>query len=743
MTAGTDSILQRQSSKPLDPVATIVRHWFKIAVFGTALFIAILPVLLLLKSPYYAAMGKLRISPVVPALITRSDELSITGYYTSYVQTQVDKIKTPEIIEAAIEKLPPGMRRIHVPGDMPVTQAAEILKRKLIVMQVAGTHLISITLGGTKPDGLAEMVNAVMDAYMERLRDEEEGRDNRRVMYLQKDKDAREQEVAQLSELLKTLSIAANTSTFSEMHNVHDPALVQLQHAYVAAYERRVEKENTLKELRREVETLNQISLEPMVGEMVESNNALHQIDFFTYQMLQQLRSSIDGVSQANPDKKYIDARMKGMQDYLEKMREDIRLRSHAVIYGKRDVEQQQRIVRAETEFREAQEDEQEIIKERDRVQQLKVDTSQAILKGQETVALLEHLRAMLNRIDERINDLKLETMAPGRISLDSTARRPELPDSESSKKALLLALLLSFGAAAGVCIAFDIMDNRVRTRKDVAAAVGAPPSWPISNYLRHALPDIAFHRVARDDQNNTVAMAINSLAVHLNKERVDHGGKVVLFTGVDSQSGVTGIALNTAYALSLMCGKILIIDANQLHPQIAALTGIAAESDLQALLSGAAGIDDCIAAAGDRGFDILPLRTATKAAELAPMARAAFPGILQELRSRYNFVLIDAPPVLKHDLTEYLLVHADMAVLIIQGDRSPYGATHMAADIILKLQVPALAPVLNWGAPRQRSQGEIFIASLLNRVELELRQAPGRLAQLPKYIAKIRSRRS
>ena len=743
MTAAAEPAVHRQPSKPFDPVVTIVRHWFKIAVFGSALFVAILPVMLLMKSPYYTATGKLRISPVVPALITRSDELSITGYYTSYVQTQVDKIKTPEILEAAIDKMPPDMKRSHAPGNMPPAQAAEILKRKLIVVQVAGTHLISITLGGSKPAGLAEMVNAVMDAYMVRLREEEEGRDNRRLMYLQQDKDAREQEVARLSQLLQTLSQEADTSTFSEMHNVHNPALVQLQHAYVRAYEHRVEKETALKEMRTEVEMLKKISLDPMVAEMVESNDALNQIDFYTYQTLQQMRSSIDGVSKSNPDKKYIDARMSGMQDYLQKMRESIRVRSESVVYGKRDAEQQQRIIKAEAEFRQAQEEEEEIICERDRVQQLRAATSQAILKGQETEARLEHLSSMLNRIDERINDLKLETMAPGRISLDSAARKPELPDSEGSKKGLLLALLLSFGAVAGLCIGFDIMDNRVRTRKDAAAAVGAPPSWPVSDYLRHARPGVSFHHVTREDPRSTVAMALNSLAVHLDRERLDHGARVAVFTGVDSCSGVTGIALNTAYGLSLMCGKILVIDANQLHPQVAALTGIATGPDMQALLAGTACLDDCIVATGDRGYDILPLSRASEAAELGSMARAALPGILQELRSRYSFIVIDAPPVLRHDLTEYLLVHTDVAVLIIQGDRSRYGATHMAADIILKLQVPALAPVLNWGAPRLRSRAEQIMAEMLLRIERELKALPARLAQLPGYIKEIRSRRS
>jgi len=527
------------------------------------------------------------------------------------------------------------------------------------------------------------------------------------------------------------------------MHNVHDPALVQLQHAYVRAYAQRVEKENALKELRTEIENLKLISLEPMVGEMVESNDALNQIDQYTYQTLQQLRSSIDGISQGNPDKKYIDARMKGMQDYLEKMREDIRVRSRSVIYGKQDVEQQQRLVRAEAEFRQTQSEELEIIKERDRVQQLKAATSQAILTGQETVASMDHLRSMLNRIDERINDLKLETMAPGRISLESKARKPELPDSESSKKALLLALLLSFGLAAGACIGFDIMDSRIRTRKDVAAAVGAPPSWPVSDYLRCARPGTAFHRVTRDDPHSTVAMAINSLAVHLDKERRDHDGRVAVFTGVDSCSGVTGIALNTAYSLSLMCGKILVIDANQLHPQVAALTGIAFDHDVQSALSGTAAVSDCIVPAGERGFDVMPLGGDAEKAEAGPVSRSVLRDMLRELRTRYDFIIIDAPPVLHHDLAEYLLVHADVSVLVIQGDRSPYGAAYMAADIILKLQVPALAPVLNWGAPRQRRRGEQIMAGILRRVEIELQALPGRLARLPDYIRTIRNRKS
>jgi polysaccharide biosynthesis transport protein len=741
MTPGSDEEIKRHPSKPFDPLATVSRHWLKIVLLGAVLFIILLPALLLFKKPFYSASGKLLVSPVVPAFTARGDELSIAGYYNSYVQTQVDRIKTPEILTAALKKLPAEARGIFMPDPAPLSLAAEMLGRRLIVTHVAGTHLISITLSGSSPDGLSELINAVMEAYLSQLRGEEEGRDNRRLLYLKKEKDALEQEIARNTQLLNDASREADTSTFSEMHNVHDPALNVLQAAVVRAYERRVEKENALKEARTEVENLKKVSLDPLVEQMVEDNDALSQIDFFTYQTQQQMRSSIDGVSQSNPDRKYIDIRMKGMQDYLDKMRGDIRNRAHTIVYGKRDAEIEQRIIKAESEFREAQSQEQDLIKERDRVEKLKVATSLAILKGQEAEARIDHQRSMLNKIDERLNDLRLESMAPGRISLESPARRPDLPDSEGARKAVTMALLIALAAAAVVCVAFDITDNRIRTRKDFSAAIGARPSWPISNYLRYARPGVAFHRITQDDPDSMVARALNTLTVHLDRERVEHGSSAAVITGVDPQSGVTGIALNVACSMARMCARVLVVDANLLHPQLAEKTGVPVQPDLVALLTESAPLERCIKPAAESGFDILPLREALSREVLAGLNRAALRELLKELRSRYDFIVIDAAPVLAHDLTEYLLTLSDIAVLVVQGDRSLYRTTYMATDILLKLKVAALAPVLNWGAPRQRTQSEARMAENMRRIEKMLRCAPqhltGLAASLGQFIRK------
>ena len=74
---------------------------------------------------------------------------------------------------------------------------------------------------------------------------------------------------------------------------------------------------------------------------------------------------------------------------------------------------------------------------------------------------------------------------------------------------------------------------------------------------------------------------------------------------------------------------------------------------------------------------------------------------MLKALKSEYDVILIDTQPVLTSDLTEFLCTVADVAVLVVQGDRSLYREVFHTVDILLKLEIPALASVLNWGSPR------------------------------------------
>ena len=115
-------------TKPFDPIASFKRHWLKIFIFGGFIFLILYPFSIFMSKPYYTASGKVRINPVTTSYISRSDERSITGYYSSYVSTQVNRILEVDLLEKAVDRLPANAKAIYLPPGMPLSIAARPIK---------------------------------------------------------------------------------------------------------------------------------------------------------------------------------------------------------------------------------------------------------------------------------------------------------------------------------------------------------------------------------------------------------------------------------------------------------------------------------------------------------------------------------------------------------------------------------------------------------------------------------------
>ena len=74
-----------------------------------------------------------------------------------------------------------------------------------------------------------------------------------------------------------------------------------------------------------------------MVDEMVMKDASLNLTSSWTYQQQQQMRSSTDGLTKSNPDRIYIEERMKAMQQYEKKQKNELNKSAHKILYGKRD----------------------------------------------------------------------------------------------------------------------------------------------------------------------------------------------------------------------------------------------------------------------------------------------------------------------------------------------------------------------------------------------------------------------
>lgn len=697
--------------KPFDPVATIMRHWLKIVVFGGSLFVLLSPIAFIFNHSFYQVSGKLVVLPESESVISRTDERSVAGYYNQFINTQLDLIQSPKILEKAIEKLSPDIKQHYLPDNMTLSFAARLLGGGLKVEQPRGTHFIDVTLLRDNDKGMVEMVNAIMEVYIEEYQKDEEGKDYRRLSFLQTEKQNLNAEIGKKTIELKKISEQIASSVFA---GSNDDAS-QFQMSYEKAYRDRVEKEKRLKAITLEAESLKSLSLDAHIEEVVVQNSVVSKLDILAQESLHKLRDSQVGLSDDNPGKHQVEARIKEIKKYTEEQKDIIKEDTRKFLYDKRETELKEKIIHAETELNAAKMIEDEILKERDLLLKKRAEITTKELTRKQVETSLEQMKIQLNRVDTRIYELKLESKAPGKIRLERMADIQGMDSGNNLKKLIILIFMFSFGFITAGCALFDILDDRIRNEKDILNSLGTLPHRPIDDYLQVGMKGTPFSRVLMDDPTNKVAQSIHSLAIKFDKERQNHGAKIAVFTGVDAQSGVTEILLNTAYAMSKLCPKILVIETNFANPSLKKLVNIKREKKgLLDYIKGHTALSDCISHDKERGIDLLMAGHLPSDDELVNLDRSKISKVIKQVKEKYDFILIDTMPMLISDLAEFLIVQADIIPLIIQSDRSYYQYVYMAGQTLLKLEVPAIAAVLNLGAPRYNTKFQETVVKLI-----------------------------
>lgn len=684
-----------EATKPIDPIGSLGRHWMKVLLVGIVSFIALFPLIKMQSKIYYETEGMIRIDPVTTSFLA-GDKDSIVSDYGNYVGTVVFGIHNHEVIKAAFEKLSAELQKVFLPPKLSTEKSLDILMKSIAVERISDTHLVKVVMLGETSAGLAELVNMIINVYLTKRRKESINKNRLNLDYLEKEEASLANIITDLSAELREMAKQAGMSTFSEEFNPFSPQLGDLQEAFTRAYGTRVEKENAFSSVSKEVEQLKTISLDSEIDELVEKDQSLWNTSTKTYNDLQVIRASLYGLSMDNPERKVAESRMDKMKAQLEKLRKDVRTRITKVVYAKRDAELKKKLILVESEFGASKKTEDELRKELETIRKSAAEVSRLILLGSEKSQELIHLNEKHMVISQRIWNLQANSLAQGRISFVSHARVPLEPAGDNRKKLLFVVFIFSFGWITAICFGFDFLDKRIRSTKDLSTALGFPPAWPISNLLKGD-----FNRVILNCPNSTVAKAIRSLAVRLNNEREKHQAKLSIFTGIDLQSGVSGIVLNTAHAMTGICEKVLVVELNLVAPKfVQALQIPKFISGLAGLLGGRE-LSEVIFQDEERKIDVLPVTSQVK------IKNSQIAELLKTVKAKYDFVLIDAASVLQSDLTEFIIGLADVGVLIVHGDRSLYQNVRHAAQIIDRLELPALATVLNWKR-KQRFQFKI-----------------------------------
>ena len=692
-----------KKNKPIDIKGFLARWGIFIIIVGNFGFTLLAPFALMAIKPFYKATARIRIDPVTQTIIGKGEDSSILQQYKDYARTQSIRMRDDQILTEAIRRLTPEQKDANFPKGLPADKCAILLARRLYVKPIARSHLIDIALQGNSPVGLAEILNNIMDVYIETVRAEERAKNDNRLKYLRSERDALKRQIQEKAHKLQQVAKLTSTSSFSEAFNFYYKKAEQLQHAFVKLYLQRVDAENLYYQRLREKKEISALSMEPHVEEMVANDWGLDSTQSWTYQKLQELRSSLDGLSENNADRKYVEERMKAMRKYEKDMTDEVRELSKIVIYGKRQYELEKRLIEARNRFETIKTAEKDIQEKLKKAKEEAVLNSERLIIGEQLQAELRHMRELLFKYESRINELGVQSNAPSRVSISVRARRPYQQAGSNAKKLFMVCLALPFGLITFILFVIEFTDNRIRRPMDVVYALGYPSTWPISR----APADVDFSRVTLDAPKSVTSKALRSLALRLHRDAEKNQSKVFLFSGVESRVGTTEILLNTAHQLGQMVPQVLVIEGNSVHPTLRELVGVSSDHPgLVEILNGEKTFEECVYTDYERNINIIFSSGVGGLHE----ANLVFQMIMAQAKKDYDIILLDSVPIMVSDFTEYLSMHTDVLVMVIQGDRTMYSTVRRVAELFIRLEVPAIAPVLNWGGPKYITRLEKFM---------------------------------
>jgi capsular exopolysaccharide synthesis family protein len=267
--------------------------------------------------------------------------------------------------------------------------------------------------------------------------------------------------------------------------------------------------------------------------------------------------------------------------------------------------------------------------------------------------------------------------------------------------------LVLGLGVFGGLLVGFgsayvaEVGDTRFRTAREAGERLGLPVLGQVPPGRGPAVGLVSDNGRGPDP---AVAEAYRSVRTVLDVRARAEGARLIQVTSPDAGDGKTTLAANLAVCLAQSGKSVVLVDGDLRRPRVHELCRVPADVGLSAVLAGEADLAKAVRPGPVAGLSVLPCgRVPANPAEL--LASARWHETLAALGGRYDFVLIDTPPLLDAADAAAVVPHVDQVLLALRLTRSDRGRAERARELLQVLGARVLGVVVN-GSDQGASAG-------------------------------------
>jgi capsular exopolysaccharide synthesis family protein len=335
--------------------------------------------------------------------------------------------------------------------------------------------------------------------------------------------------------------------------------------------------------------------------------------------------------------------------------------------------------------------------------------------------------KQLYDSVQERFREISVAGELPAsNIYIVDRAEIPQLPAKPNKRLNLMLGAVLGLFGGLGLALLLEHLNNTFRNPEEVERYLGLPNLVIVPDYF--SLPKGAsrwkalfYHQAANPKATPSAphkpaaTIRLPSKIASIDKRRLsvitegyrklrtsiflssadEPPPKTILFTSSTAGEGKTMTAANTAIMFAQLGNNVLLIDADLHRPSCHKALKVPGATGLADYLAGQENLDKAIKPTSVPNLSVL-ICGSVPPSPTELIGSKKMRETLAALKERYDFLLIDSPPVMPVSDAVVLSSLADAMVFVVEGQKTP---KHLARTAIAQLgnnQSKILGIVLN-----------------------------------------------